>query len=379
MLADDSDKKMGVLSGGGSKTLLRLVGKHIVEYTLDNVIEMGAKQVYMVVSNPRDFEDVAVKYGRYVELELVRQSGLGVEGAIISIRDFINDDFILLYGDVVAPKDMYRELVSAYMMNGYAAVIVPEEDTETYSVAKLDDMGRIEGFAGKPIIEGGLSTYVIGGAFVLPREFVDFVESLGNVIEALNAINSKYRLKPCVWSGWWVDIEYPWDLLRASLYLFQQSNKMMVSGNSTISHKAIIEGPVIIEDDVEIDHFAVIKGPSFIGRRTYVGNHSLVRSYVSLEGNNVIGAYTEVVWSSVQKGASIGSRSYIGFSIIGQDSVIEPGVITLNVVPEEVKIARAIKLRKRGREYTKLGAVIGFKARIKAYTVLKPGEEIAMI
>lgn len=73
---------------------------------------------------------------------------------------------------------------------------------------------------------------------------------------------------------------------------------------------------------------------------------------------------------------SIGSRSYIGFSVIGPNSVIEPGVVTLNIVSEEIKIARVIKISRRGREYTKLRAIIGANTRVEAYRILKPSEEI---
>ncbi|MEM2512152.1 MAG: hypothetical protein QXX61_03350, partial [Ignisphaera sp.] len=82
-------------------------------------------------------------------------------------------------------------------------------------------------------------------------------------------------------------------------------------------------------------------------------------------------------WSSIQRNATIGSRSYIGFSVIGERCTIEPGVVTLNIVPDNVRIARAIKTERRGREYVKLGAIIGYNSRIKAYIVLKPGEVVS--
>lgn len=377
ILAGGIGERIKVLTGGKPKALLHLIGKPLVEYTLENVVKIGAKQVLLVVNTPKDFEDIAVKYGKYLEFELIQQRKPGIEGAAISIRDFIRGDFILLYGDVIAPVDMYKELITVYESGGYGIVIVPEEEVEAYAIVRLDTTGSINSFTEGSTSIGGDGSYVVGGAYVLPREFLEILELQENFIETLNIVNAKYKLKPCIWSGWWVDIEFPWDLLRATLYLLHQMNSSIINSSARISSKAVIEGPVIIDDDVEVDHFAVIKGPTYIGKKSYVGTHTLIRGYTSLEGENVVGSYTEIVWSAVQRGASIGSRSYIGFSIIGENSVIEPGTITLNIIPDGVKVARAIRMEKRGREYTKLGAVIGTKTRVKAYTILKPGEVIS--
>lgn len=378
VLAGGIGERIKILTSGKPKTLLSLVGKHIVEYVLNNLVGIGVRHVYMVINNPKDFEDIAVRYGKYLEIELIQQKKPDIEGSNNFCKDSIHRDFVLLYGDIIAPRDMYQELFSTYIENRYSVVLVPEEDVESYGTAVLDESGSIERFIEKPI-HGYQSLYVVGGAYILPKEFIEYVESYGNITEALNTINNRYRLKPCIWSGWWIDVEYPWDLLRASLYILQQIDRSSISSNAKISPNAVIEGPVIIEDDVEIDHYAIIKGPVYIGRKTYVGSHSLVRSYVSIEGDTTIGSYTEIVWSSIQKNTTIGSRSYIGFSVIGFNSVIEPGVITLNILPEEIKIARSFKITRRGREYVKIGAVIGADTRINAYRVLKPGEEVSKL
>jgi len=377
ILAGGSGERMKILTGGKPKTLLRLVGKYLVEYSLENVVSLGGKEVFLVVNNPKDFEDIAIKYGRKLKIELITQRKPGIEGAILSAKDYINSDFVLLYGDIIAPPNMYRELLHMYYYGGeFGVVVIPEEETESYVVAKLHSITSIDAF-----IEGSAATnmpglYVVGGAYALPREFLDTLESHNNILSALNEINSRFRLRPCIWSGWWVDTEYPWDLLRASLYVLYHLEKSMISRDAVISPNAIIEGPVIIEDGVEIDHYAIIKGPVYIGAKSYIGSHSLIRNYVALEGENIVGAHTEVVWSSIQKRASIGSKSYIGFSIVGENSVIEPGVVTINIVPEKMKIARAIKTERRGREYVKLGAIIGYNSRVSAYSILKPGETV---
>jgi len=379
VLAGGVGERIKVLTGGRPKALLSLVGKYLVEYALDNVAELGFTEVYTVVNDPRDFEDVAVKYGRRLRLELIQQRKPGIEGAVESVRDTVDGDFILIYGDVVAPVEMYRELADLLAEGEYGAVLVPEEELEQYTVARMRDSTTVEEFSEGAVTPGAMGYYAVGGAYLLPREFIDLVEAYGSLTEALNSTNRKYGLRPCIWSGWWVDVEYPWDLLRATLYVLHRLDRAVVSSSARVAHTSIIDGAVVIDEGAEVDHHAVIKGPAYIGRNCYIGSHTLIRSYVSLEGDNVVGSYSEVVWSSVQRGATIGSRSYVGFSVVGEGSTIEPGVITLNVLPEQVKVSRPIRMERRGREYVKVGAVIGRGARVKAYTVLKPCEVVEQL
>lgn len=376
VLAGGVGERIRVLTGGRPKALLSLAGRYLVEYVLDNIAELGFTEVYLVVGNPRDFEDVAARYGRRLRVELLQQSRPEIEGAVESVRGAVGGDFLLVYGDVVASVDMYRELVDLLARGEYGVILVPEEEVEQYTVARMRDSTTVEEFSRGVETPGAVGYYAVGGAYLLPGEFVDLVEAYGSFTEALNAANRKYRLRPCIWSGWWVDVEYPWDLLRATLYILHKLDRAIVSSSARVAHTSTIDGVVVIDEGAEVDHHAVIKGPAYIGRNCYIGSHTLIRSYVSLEGDNVVGSYSEVVWSSVQRGATIGSRSYIGFSVVGEGSTVEPGVITLNVVPEQVKVSRPVRMERRGREYVKVGAVIGRGARVKAYTVLKPCEVV---
>ena len=376
VLAGGVGERIRVLTGGRPKALLSLAGRYLVEYVLDNIAELGFTEVYLVVSNPRNFEDVAVRYGRRLRVELVQQRKPEIEGAMESVRGAVGRDFLLVYGDVVAPADMYRELVDLLAKGEYGTVLVPEEEVEQYTVARMRNSTTVEVFSRGVEAPGAVGYYAVGGAYILPKDFVDYVEAYGSFTEALNATNRRYRLRPCIWSGWWVDVEYPWDLLRATLYVLHKLDRAVVSSSARVANTATVEGAVIVDENAEVDHYAVIKGPAYIGRNCYIGTHTLIRSYVSLEGDNVVGSYSEVVWSSVQRGATIGSRSYIGFSVVGEGSTVEPGVVTLNVVPEWVKVSRPIRMERRGREYVKVGAIIGRGARVKAYNVLKPCEVV---
>jgi len=131
ILAGGVGEKIKLLTGGRPKTLLEIAGKRLIEYVLANVRKMGVSRAIIVVNEPKEYEDIVVKYSKYFEINLVKQKLPEIERAILSTKDFIQGDFMLLYEDIVAPVDTYRELLSLYLSGNYGIVLVPEEDLET--------------------------------------------------------------------------------------------------------------------------------------------------------------------------------------------------------------------------------------------------------
>ena len=117
ILAGGAGERIKLITGGKPKTLLKLAGKYIIEYVLDNIRNSGITRAIMVVNDPREYEDIAIKYGKYMQIDLVPQKLPEIEGAILSVKDMIRSDFMLIYGDIIAPSDMYKELLYMYISN----------------------------------------------------------------------------------------------------------------------------------------------------------------------------------------------------------------------------------------------------------------------
>jgi len=379
VLAGGEGREMRPLSIGKPKTLLKLLGKPIVGYVLDALINIGIKDVIMVVNDPELFKRELEDYINKIELKFVKQVKPEVEGAILSASKYIseNEVFLLAYGDIIAPTKAYETLLNTYIdrSSDAALLITPKIDVQTYGVPIVTDEFTIKSIIEKPSVKEEVE-YAVAGAYVLPSEILDLIEKSSNIIEALNRLSEKYIVSAALWSGWWVDAGFPWDLITAAEYLLSEVKNSIISSKAEISSRAIIEGPAIICDNVVIDHNAVIKGPAYIGDNTYIGTGSLIRNYSSIESNCVIGAYSEVSRSVIQPGTSIGRMSFIGNSIIGFNSVIEPNVTILNVLPSGKEVSRLHPVKVRGKLLTKLGAIIGNNSRIRAHTVVYAGTVI---
>ena len=240
----------------------------------------------------------------------------------------------------------------------------------------LTSDGKVRSFTEKPerYIEGA---YAFGGVAILDRNLVELVESEGSLDKAVNTYVKTHDVLASIWGGWWVDIGYPWNILEAQYYLLKERVKnSVISSKANIASTAVIEGPVVVEEGARIDHYAVVKGPAYIGRNVLIGTHTFIRPYVGIEEEATVGSYTELVWSTLEPEATVGRGSFLGFSVVGEKAVIESNVITKLLTEPEKEGIKAIKVVKRRRQYAKIGAFIGYRARVPAGKVLEAGEYV---
>ncbi len=372
ILAGGAGQRIIDITNGKPKVLLDIAGKSIIEYTISNAIKLGLSDIVIVSDKPEYFEDTSIKYGRNIRIDLVKQKEPEIRGAILSAKDVVKEDFfILAYGDVLAPVEFYRDVIDAYRVYSRPVMaVIPEEDVSSYGAAILDERGIVKEVIEKPMknIPGA---YAIGGLYILNREFFNVLEESEDTGEAISKYTLRHGVLASIWSGWWVDIGFPWDLLKATYYILGEMRNTVISPKAIVSPRASLKGPIIVEEGAIIDDYSIIKGPVYIGKNVYVGSHTLLREYSDIEKNVIISSYSETVWSSIQKDSTIGRNTYLGFSVVGEKAVIEPNVTTMTLLRNTS--IRPIVVKRRGHEYSKLGAFIGAKSRVKVGSVLSPG------
>ncbi len=375
VLAGGSGKGLMPLTGGKPKVLLKVCGEAVIERVLRNLVSIGAKKVTLVTDKPAEFEDITVRFGRLLEFEVRKQSSGGIVGAMLEAKEELSNGALLVYGDTLVSAEAYEMTYVAATEYGIPTLmVVPEEDVRFYGAVFVDSLGFIKRFKEAPRerIEGA---YAFGGIAVLNKELVDLIERDESIESAINEyVASGNAVKTALWSGWWVDVGYPINLLETIYYVMMGWKTMKIASSAKIASTAVIEGPVVIEDDVMIDHYAVIRGPAYIGRGALIGAHTFIRPYTDVEAGAVVSSYSEVVWSLIGEGATIGRNTFLGYSVVGDGATVGPGTLTkLITKPEEVGI-KAIKVVKRRKEWYKIGCTVPVGSKVPELSVLEPGE-----
>jgi len=380
VLAGGSGKEIEPLTRGEPKAFLKVVGRSIISHVVSRIMASGYREIYVVSDRPGAMERELKEYTRIARVEVIEQKGRGVEAALLSAEDRLklepSEKFLLVYGDILVAPSAYITTHMASLEEGFtgAMLAVPETPLPSHGIVEVNEWGVVVSVkqASRAEGEAGEARYISGGIYALDQRIFELVEELGDIVAAYDRIAKSGRVKAIFWGHHWVNIGSPWDLLAAGYHILSELDRSYISTRASIARSAVLEGPVVIEDEATVDHNAVLKGPLYIGREAFIGVNTFIRNATSVEEGAVIGSYSEINRSVVMDRATIGRGSYISYSVVGERAVIEPNTVTWNIAAQPERRGLA-----KGREYSKIGCVVGKGSRVKAGTIINPGEVIA--
>jgi len=379
VLTGGRTNRMLPLTDGYPRALLSIMGKPLFMYPLASALRATGDKAILVTSGDVPMGEIvrSVNESGYAASISVRVQQLpGIEGALMAAAEALEGDdwFMLVYGDVIVEEDAFRRILEVHRGEERPSVLlVPRPDVQAFGAAFAREnlvTRVVESVSGKE------TSYVVGGVFILPSEFFVLLERGLKFFEALNYLIEKVGVYAAYWTGEWVAVDYPWDLINAFYSLTKRRCGLSIAATARVSHTAILEGCVIVDEGATIDHYAVLKGPVYVGRGAFVGKGAFVREYTSIEEHAVVGAHTEVKRSVLQPHATVGSFSLITDSVLGYRSVAEPRTTVLSVLPDDYTLTRELPLQGLMGKKKKLGVFVAPYARIKAGSVVGPAARI---
>ena len=183
-----------------------------------------------------------------------------------------------------------------------------------------------------------------------------------------------YDLTQTIAGEYLAQFTYPWEALGGISDFIREigpkldpevyekrGEDIWVAKSATIAPTASLNGPLIIDEDVEVRQCAFIRGSAIVGKGSVVGN--------STELKNVI------IFNSVQ----VPHYNYVGDSILGCKSHMGAGSITSNVKSDKTLVVVKDKFDsgeeiETGRK--KFGAMLGDHVEVGCNSVLNPGTVI---
>ena len=332
----------GIILHGGSGTRLRpltytdvkqllpVAGKPISEYALENLIELGVKEINIVIGSVGGNE-VKNYYGDGSKWDVrisytYQDQPLGIAHAIGLVKDFVNNnEFVVFLGDNYL-QDGISKLYENYISNNYDGMIalVKVKNPSQFGIAEVNK-DKIVRLVEKP--KEPKSDLAIAGVYFLKPMVFDVISSLKpswrgeyEITEAYQQmIDEGRRIGYSVISGWFKDTGTVEDFL--------DCNRLVLDKISTNIHiqKEGISGRASISDNVDISTGSRVLGPCYIGNNTIVDN-SYIGPFTSI-GSNCIIRNAEIEDSIVMDGTTI----ELNAGTIIRQSLIGPNVkITSN-------------------------------------------------
>jgi bifunctional UDP-N-acetylglucosamine pyrophosphorylase/glucosamine-1-phosphate N-acetyltransferase len=376
LLAAGESSRMHPLSSGTHKSMLKLLGKPLLEHTLEKLRSKNITDVIIVVGKNSDIETYfgdGQKFGVSITYVL-QEKPEGAGSAVLLSKKYLKGEFLLLNSyHVEIDKFIDKLLVAKTPENEGVLLVKQKEDVWNYGVIEVDGQ-KVKGITEKPERGKNLSNLCIVGIYLLSKSFIKTLEETPfehyQLEKALDGFVKNHDVCLVETSEETIVLKYPWDLLNVKNYLLRGIKKHIDS--ASIASSAQLIGEVFVEVGATIMENAVIKGPCYIGKNAFVGTNSILRDGVDLEENSVAGANMEVKNTLLSEGSKTHS-GYIGDSLVGKDCRIGAGFNSANVRLDRGNVTSIVKGEKIDTGLKSLGVVIGNNTRIGIKSSTMPG------
>ncbi len=383
ILAGGKASKLAPFSTTRPIPMLRLAGRTLFDNSIDLLQKSGVSDIYVVIEHQKEklIRRIGEHLNNGVNLHYVEQgASKGIGDAILKVKNKISpgEYFLLIYGDTVTAENIFSKIQQSFhsFKCPVASICLPPTNQDFGNVF-LNAHMKITKIVEKPK-DDNLGNYVLSGVYILPESIFKTLEKTkGSMEKALKKLVEGEDLMASMWEDEWLDIVYPWEILKANKILMDSWESSSIAKNVVMESNVTIQGTVRIEEDVVIKAGAILEGPCSIGRGSYIGNNALIRGYTSLGQECSVGYGVELKNCVVLDNSHIGRLSFIGDSVLGESVDVGAGVMTVNraIDWKSIKVKNGKKSIDTGRP--KLGAFVGDNVVIGAGNTIQPGTVIS--
>jgi bifunctional UDP-N-acetylglucosamine pyrophosphorylase/glucosamine-1-phosphate N-acetyltransferase len=354
--------RMEPLTSNCPKVLLPVANKPILEHILNSAIEAGIEGFvfitgYLEEQIKEHFGDGG-KWGVSIDYILQKEQ-LGTANAIGCAKGHVKGAFLVLNGDMLIGQEDLKALVSR---KEEAVICVKEvENPSDFGVLETQN-NKVVRIIEKP--KNPPTNLANAGIYLFRDSIFDLIErtpaSVRNEFEITDSIQMLIDSGAAVGysplGGRWIDIGYPWDLLKANEHLLKD---LKGSCEGKVEPNATIKGEVVVGKGTLIRSGSYIEGPVVIGENCDIGPNCYIRPSTAI-GNNVrIGNAVELKNIIVMADTHIGHLSYVGDSVIGRHCNFGAGTKVANLRHDGRNIKVMIKGRILDSGRRKLGVIMG--------------------
>lgn len=354
------------------KPLLKVMNKEIIKHNLDALQGLVGEVIVIVgFKKERIIKEIGYKYGR-LKIRYIEQKGqLGTGHAIKCAEKLINDRFIVLGGDDI----FSREDIKTCLRHKYAALGCVVEDPSRFGVFLVENK-KIKKVVEKP--KRFISDIANTGLYVFdksvfkfnlrksPRGEYELVDYINELVKKEEVICEKVK-------GNWLSIGYPWDIIEANNVLVSEI-KNDIKGK--VERNVVIKGQTKVGKGTRILSGTYIIGNVVIGENCNIGPNCFLRGNTSIGNGCHIGQAVEIKNSIIMDKANVPHLSYIGDSVIGENSNLGAGTITANLRHDNKNVRSFVKGKLIDTNRRKLGAIIADDVHTGINTIIYQGRKI---
>lgn len=217
LMAGGKGERLRPLTLETPKPLLKVAGKPIIDYNIENLRRYGVEYINVTVNYlGEQIEEHFAKPYNGQQVKCVREPEyLGTIGSIKFVKDFHNDTILLMNSDIFTNIDMEAFYIHFKENNADMSVAgVPYNVNIPYGIFELENTREIVGITEKP----SFHYYANAGIYLIKKELLDMIPD-GKFYNATDFMQMLIQQKkkvirfPIV--GYWIDIGTPDEFKKA--------------------------------------------------------------------------------------------------------------------------------------------------------------------
>jgi bifunctional UDP-N-acetylglucosamine pyrophosphorylase/glucosamine-1-phosphate N-acetyltransferase len=354
------------------KPLLKVMNKEIIKHNLD-ALQGLVSEVIIIVGFKKEMiiEEIGHKYGKLKIRYAEQKRQLGTGHALKYVEKLIKGKFIVMGGDdIFSKKD-----IKACLRHKYAVLGCKVEDPGRFGVFV------VKGKEVKKVVEKPkkfVSGIANAGLYVFDKSVFKFKLRKSQrgeyeIVDYINALIKKERVVCEKVKGRWLSVGNPWDLIEANSVLVSEI-KNDIKGK--VEKNVIVKGKLKAGKGTEILSGTYIKGNVIIGENCLIGPNCYLRGNTSIGNGCHIGQAVEIKNSVIMDNAKVPHLSYIGDSVIGENSNLGAGTITANLKHDNKNVRSVVKGKIVDTGRRKFGTIIADDVHTGINTTIYPGRKI---
>ena len=354
------------------KPLLKVMNKEIIKHNLD-ALQGLVSEVIIIVGFKKEMiiEEIGHKYGKLKIRYAEQKRQLGTGHALKYVEKLIKGKFIVMGGDdIFSKKD-----IKACLRHKYAVLGCKVEDPGRFGVFV------VKGKEVKKVVEKPkkfVSDIANAGLYVFDKSVFKFKLRKSQrgeyeIVDYINALIKKERVVCENVKGRWLSVGYPWDLIEANSVLVSEM-KNDIKGK--VEKNVIVKGKLKAGKGTKILSGTYIKGNVIIGENCLIGPNCYLRGNTSIGNGCHIGQAVEIKNSVIMDNAKVPHLSYIGDSVIGENSNLGAGTITANLKHDNKNVRSVVKGKIVDTGRRKFGTIIADDVHTGINTTIYPGRKI---
>jgi UDP-N-acetylglucosamine diphosphorylase/glucosamine-1-phosphate N-acetyltransferase len=378
ILAAGEGTRLRPLTSNIPKPLLTLAGRPYLLHLVHSLRQAGVREQCILVgwksNRVKEFFGDGHELG--VELTYLEQKErLGTANAIGVAEGEMDDDFVCVNGDVVMAPEAVGEIVSAFQRDRAPFMgVVQVAEPKRFGVVEERE-GRLLRIVEKPIHPP--SDLINGGLFGLTPEVFTYIHRTERsprgefeFTDTLNMMAAESEVLVRRITGEWMDVGYPWELLRANEFLMARVQREI---QGTVEEGAFLKGQVVVEEGALVRSGAYVEGPVYISKGCDIGPNCYLRPFTCLGEGVRVGNAVEIKNSIVMRGTCIPHHNYVGDSVIGERCNLGSGTKVANLRFDDRLVRVSIKGRTLNSGRRKMGVIMGDDVKTGINAMIEPG------